>query len=246
MDERLADHGAIEAVAALAEPNRRRLYEFVIGSADAVGRDEAVAALGIKRELVAFHLDRLVEAGLLRAEYRRLSGRTGPGAGRPAKLYRRTEQEISVSLPARRYERAAELMATALGRVGDASGIQALAAVARQRGMAVGREARRMFGRRRGAARSLAGLVDLLSGAGYEPRVETDGTVCLGNCPYAALTTDHRELTCGMNLAWAEGVVTGLGVGDVTARLAPEAGRCCVVFDAKDSNATGPTKAMIA
>ncbi len=223
----------IDAVAALAEPNRRRLYEFVVASDDAVGRDEAVAALGMKRELAAFHLDRLVEAGLLQAEFRRLSGRTGPGAGRPAKLYRRIDQEIGVSLPARRYDRAADLMAAALGRLSGASGLEALASVARERGTTMGLEARRVLGRRRATARSLAGLIDVLRGAGYEPRIESDGTVCLRNCPYTSLITDHRELTCSMNLAWAEGVVTGLGVDHVSTKLAPEPGRCCVVFDAK-------------
>ena len=206
------------------------------GSADPDPID-AVAALGIKRELAAFHLDRLVEAGLLQTEYRRLSGRTGPGAGRPAKLYRRTDAEIGVSFPARRYAWVADVMATALGRLSDASGIESLATIARERGRAVGLEALRALGRRPGRVRSLSGLVDVLRGAGYEPRLEPDGTVCLRNCPYSALTADHRELTCGMNLAWAQGVVAGLGVEDVSTTLAPEAGRCCVVFDATSQKA---------
>src|SRR5512139_1666519 len=111
------DSDAIDAVAALGEPTRHALYDLVAGSAEPVGRDDAVTALGISRELAAFHLDRLVEAGLLETEYRRRSGRTGPGAGRPAKLYRRAGHEIEVSLPPRRYDRAAALMATALRRV---------------------------------------------------------------------------------------------------------------------------------
>jgi predicted ArsR family transcriptional regulator len=222
----------IEAVAALAEPTRRRLYDLVSASGEPVGRDDAVTTLGISRELAAFHLDRLVEAGLLQAEYRRLSGRTGPGAGRPAKLYRRAEREVEVSLPVRRYDRAADLMATALARLDGTSGIEALASVARERGTAVGIEARRLTGRRLGSLRSLRGVVDVLRGAGYEPQVAPDGTICVRNCPYRALAADHRDLTCGMNLAWAEGVVTGLGGLDITVELAPAPGRCCVVFQA--------------
>ena len=220
----------IDAVAALAEPTRRALYDLVAAGREPVGRDDAVAALGISRELAAFHLDRLVEAGLLETEYRRRTGRTGPGAGRPAKLYRRTAREVQVSLPPRRYDRAAELMATALLRLGDAAGIQSLARVARERGTAVGAEAQGGAGRRRGRLGSLRGLVDVLRGAGYEPEIEPDGTVCLRNCPYSALAAEHRDLTCGMNLAWAEGVVDGLGVSGVDVELAPEPGRCCVVF----------------
>ena len=140
----------IDAVAALAEPTRRALYDLVAASTEAVGRDDAAAASGISRELAAFHLDRLVEAGLLQTEFRRRSGRTGPGAGRPAKLYRRAARDITVSLPARQYERAADLMATALQRLPGGSGIEAAARAARERGTSIGTEARRRAGRRLG------------------------------------------------------------------------------------------------
>ena len=126
----------IEAVAQLEEPNRRRLYDLVVGSPEAVGRDAAAAALQMSRELAAFHLDRLVEVGLLDVEFRRLGGRTGPGAGRPAKLYKRTERDVSVSLPARHYERAADLMATALERAGPESTATVIS-IARERGAPV-------------------------------------------------------------------------------------------------------------
>src|SRR5438105_14446775 len=90
----------IERVALLDEPARRRLYDFVSGRNAPVGRDEAAAATGMSRGLAAFHLDRLAEAGLLDVEFRRLTGRTGPGAGRPAKLYARAGRRVSVNLPA--------------------------------------------------------------------------------------------------------------------------------------------------
>lgn len=222
----------IEAVAALAEPTRRALYDLVAASTDAVGRDDAAAALGISRELAAFHLDRLIEAGLLQAEYRRRSGRTGPGAGRPAKLYRRTTQGVEVSLPARRYERAADIMATALGRLEDGSGVEALAQVAREQGVALGASARRKTaGGPAGTPASMDGLVDVLDGEGYEPLAGPDGAVRLRNCPYRVLAEHHRDITCGMNLAWAHGLVDGLGVPHVSVELAPEPGRCCVVFE---------------
>jgi predicted ArsR family transcriptional regulator len=220
----------ITAVAALAEPTRRALYDLVAASPAAVGRDDAVTALGISRELAAFHLDRLVDVGLLTTEYRRRSGRTGPGAGRPAKFYRRSAGEVDLSIPPRRYDRAAELMASALQRLAGRSGIEALVRVARERGVRVGVDARRPAGRRTGRRPSLRGLIDVLDNAGYEPDVVTEGTVCLRNCPYKLLVEDHRDLLCGMNLAWAEGVVDGLGVQGVTVALAPEPGRCCVVF----------------
>lgn len=230
MTNRSAVEDAIGAVALLDEPKRRQLYDLVAASESPVGRDEAAAALGISRELAAFHLDRLVAAGMLDTEYMRLGGRRGPGAGRPAKLYRRADRELGISFPPRHYDLVADLMATALDRLGGETGVRAAAAVARERGTTAGAAMRRSVGARSGARRLLLGLLEVLRGAGYEPQVDTStGTLSLRNCPYDALTAEHRELTCGMNIAWAEGVVHGLG-SRVSAELAPEPGRCCVVF----------------
>ena len=220
----------IEAIALLEEPNRRRLYGLVATSAEPIGRDDAAATLGISRELAAFHLDRLVEAGLLDAQYRRRSGRSGPGAGRPAKLYQRSNREVAVTLPPRHYDLAADLMATALDRLGDAAGAVVAADAARERGRATGTEAQRRVGTRPSRRRRMIELLDVLRGAGYEPVVDAaTGAVSLRNCPYRSLAESHRALTCAMNLAWAEGVIDGLGA-HVGAELAPDPSRCCVVF----------------
>ena len=121
-------------------------------------------------------------------------------------------------------------MAIALRRVADGAGLEALARTAREAGTALGVQARRRVVEGTARIRSGQRLVDVLDEAGYEPLVEVDGTVCLRNCPYGAVAADHRDVTCGMNLAWAEGVVDGLGVADVGVELAPEPGRCCVIF----------------
>src|SRR4051812_50187087 len=112
-DDRTAQ---VTAVAALAEPTRRRLYDYVVRSPEPVSRDDVAAATGVPRPTTAFHLDRLVADGLLDVHYERRSGRTGPGAGRPAKLYRRAECSVSVSLPERRDGPAGALLAPGLGR----------------------------------------------------------------------------------------------------------------------------------
>ena len=101
------DDSSIDAARALGDPLRRRLYEHVADSGGEVGRAEAAEALGIQRTLAAHHLDRLVDAGLLDVGRRKVSGREGPGSGRPAKLYRRSESEVSIQLPPRDYELAA-------------------------------------------------------------------------------------------------------------------------------------------
>ena len=230
MSDEPALHDPIAQIGVLAEPNRQRLYDLVVHSGEPVGRDDAATALAMSRELAAFHLDRLVGAGLLETENRRRGGRSGPGAGRPAKLYRRAGREIVVSLPPRRYDLAADLMATTLAGLDAQAGVAALAEVAHERGVATGKDARRSAGPRPGRRRSLTALVETLVGAGFEPNLEqSSGTVSLRNCPYNALAIEHRDLTCGMNLAWAQGVVDGSGT-QATVELDPAPGRCCVTF----------------
>src|SRR3954454_20889923 len=141
MDE---EHAAqVSAVAALAEPTRRRLYEYVVRQASAVGRDDVAEALDVPRATAAFHLDRLGADGLLDVHYERRTGRSGPGAGRPAKLYRRAECSVSVSLPERRYDLAGQLLASALAeseRTGERP-VEALGRLAHDRGEQLGSEA---------------------------------------------------------------------------------------------------------
>src|SRR5436190_635629 len=108
----------LEAIGLLQDPARRSLYAYVAGQGREVSRNEAAAAVGMQRTLAAFHLDRLASAGLLDVTYRRLTGRTGPGAGRPAKLYRRPTKERSVSLPPRDFARLASVLAETVERSG--------------------------------------------------------------------------------------------------------------------------------
>jgi len=220
----------IEAIALLDEPARRAVYEWVVARHRPVGRDETAVGVGISRALAAFHLDRLAGGGLLETEFRRLTGRTGPGAGRPAKLYRRADREIAVSLPERRYDVAAGLLAGALEDVTGERPPAALRAAAHEMGEEVGRSAKSAAGPRPSRARRQAALVDTLAERGYEP-IERDGSLRLGNCPFDALVDTHRDLVCGMNLALADGVLDGLGERHASARIDRQPGLCCVAFD---------------
>lgn len=219
----------IDAIALLDEPVRRKLYDWVVRQGRPIGRDEASAGAGVSRALTAFHLDRLAKAGLLATEFRRLSGKTGPGAGRPSKLYMRSDRDIRVSLPERRYDIAAELMADALE---DASGppSRSLQDAAHRMGEEVGSAAKDAAGPRPTRARRHDALVQTLEERGYEP-VEGGGTLRLRNCPFHALVDDHRDLVCGMNLALAEGILDGLGEERISAHLDRQPGLCCVAFD---------------
>ena len=207
----------LERVAVLSEPVRRRLYELVARSGVPVDRDTAAQRVGIGRPLAAFHLDRLVHAGLLDVEFRRRSGRTGPGAGRPAKFYvRPADQEISVDLPPRSYDMAAEILATGVERAGRARA--SVMEAARERGRAM-------------AAGGSRGLLPMLEAEGYEPFVdEDDDVVRLRNCPFHALVAEHRELTCAMNHALLGGAAAAIATSGYRAVSDPREGLCCVAF----------------
>jgi predicted ArsR family transcriptional regulator len=219
MDDDLSARAA--GIGALAEPVRRDLYLFVVGRPDPVSREQAAEGVGVPRHTAKFHLDRLVDEGLLEVEFRRLTGRTGPGAGRPAKLYRRSARELSVSLPQRRYDLAGKILAAAVDRAAREQ-VPVDAAV---------RDAARDEGRRSAAAAEPeAGeerLTEVLVDHGYEPRLRDD-EMLLANCPFDALVHDHTALVCGLNEQFVEGVLEGLGCTDWRTRLDPEPGLCCV------------------
>ncbi|MFD9369860.1 helix-turn-helix transcriptional regulator [Streptomyces sp. NPDC060020] len=235
----------IDAIAVLQDPVRRRLYEYVVAQGREVGRNEAAEAAGVARTLAAHHLDKLAEAGLLESGSRRLTGRSGPGAGRPAKVYTRARAEWSVSLPARDYRTAAELLAEAAEQAGLDAG---LCVAARRRGEAL-----------RGSAAPCGGLeeaMELLAARGYEPHLEGVGStgdegaggveaaageaaaaarvVRMRNCPFHAVAERFPPLVCGMNLALLEGL---LGAdGPVRARMDARPGECCVVVEDSKNN----------
>lgn len=198
----------VAAVAALDEPTRRRLYAYVARRPEPVSRDEAAAALRIPRATVAFHLDKLAAEDLLTVTYERRTERAGPGAGRPAKLYRRSERQVCVSLPERRYELAGNLMAAALEESG---------ASLRRRARVAGKA----LGARGGEVRAL------LEEHGFEPDVDGRDVV-LRNCPFHDLAREYPELVCGMALGLVEGMLAGLGCATLRPRPDTRPGGCCI------------------
>ncbi len=219
----------IAAISLLDDPIRRGLYLYVAERRCEVGRDEAARALRISRALAAFHLDKLVQQGLLDASYRRLTDRRGPGAGRPAKLYYRSTRQLDLTLPERRYELAGRVFARALTAVAPAAR-GALQRAARAEGRGLGADARRSTNGNAGSDRQLANAIAVLDECGYAP-ARVNGEVRLRNCPFDALANECRPLVCGMNLALLRGLLAAAGARGTRAELRPpEAGSCCVVL----------------
>jgi predicted ArsR family transcriptional regulator len=220
----------IASISALDDPIRAAILIHVSRSGGEVSRDQAAEAVGVTRRVAAFHLDRLAEDGWLEVGFRRLTGKTGPGAGRSSKLYRRSAKRVDVSMPVRNYE----LMARALGSAIEQSDRPGLARElepgAREFGATVGANARARTERNASRNELADALIDELSDQGFEPFVDAGSVVRLRNCPYHDMARENSDLVCAMNLALLQGVAEGLELADVTAKLVPRDGMCCVAF----------------
>jgi predicted ArsR family transcriptional regulator len=217
--ERKVGPEGIVSAAALADPLRRRLYELAVAAEAPIGRDEAAREAGIGRSLAAYHLDQLVEDGWLEVSYARRDGRTGPGAGRPAKFYAPTAVEVTVQVPPRDDTLVAHLLATAVEADPSGEARQALRAATRAAGRALGE--------------TLAGdpgdaMLDALTARGYAPLATDDG-IRLRNCPFHHLVDDHLDLVCSLNEDLLGAAAEAGDVG-LVAVLDPQPGWCCVVL----------------
>jgi predicted ArsR family transcriptional regulator len=228
--DRQAQRDDVSRLNSLGDPTRRALYDYVIRRPEPTGRDEAAAAAGVGRTLAAYHLDRMVEDGLLEVSFARRSGRTGPGAGRPAKLYRRAAREFNVSLPPRDYELAAKILAKAVDSELTGRARAALEESARSFGKEIAAEVEsRASGR--SPARRMTIFEKVLAERGYEPFRDEDGVLRLRNCPFDRLADAHRQMVCGMNLALLDRAVQAPEGPVFSASLDPRPGLCCVALE---------------
>lgn len=228
----------LEVIATLRHPTRRRLYRYVERQPRAVSRDEAAEAARVSRALAAFHLEKLVRVGLLKAEYRRLSGRSGPGAGRTSKLYRRSRHEFAVSLPRRNHELLARLLAQSLSSAPRASPGRASPGIApaREYGRSLGRRARGRVRGRPGPERLLGCVEDVLESLGFDPYRASSSELRLRNCPFDPLSRLFTPLVCGVGQEIMSGVVEGVAAEQARVGRDDQPDRCCGVIS---STATG-------
>jgi predicted ArsR family transcriptional regulator len=221
----------LTGLAGLGDPIRRALYRYVADRGVPVSRDEAAHAAGISRPLAAYHLDRLVDDGLLEPRYHRRGGRRGPGAGRPAKHYVRAHRQLELSLPARDYAGLAELLAGAVEADRSGAAKAALNRAAATLGAELGTEAARPTAPDGDPDQVLAAVRQALAARGYEP-YDDDGTIRLRNCPFDRIAAQHRQLVCGANHAMLQALTDQVDGDPPTVRavLDPQPGRCCVTL----------------
>ncbi|MFG2196814.1 helix-turn-helix transcriptional regulator [Streptomyces sp. NPDC048639] len=227
----------VEAVSVLADEVRRRLYAFVRRAHRPVTREEAAGDAGISAKLGAFHLDKLVAAGLLTSRYDNPDGI--PRVGRKPKVYEPAATDIRISIPERRPDVLAEILIDAVLDQQQGEDAQAAARrTARHRGEELG-TATRASSRpgRLGPERSVTLSQSVLEEHGFEPDRKAPTELRLLNCPFRPLAVRSPELVCGINHAFLDGFLTGLQAGGIDAVLAPHPGRCCVELRATGSTA---------
>lgn len=214
------ERARLTALAAVSDPADRACFDVVAASTVPMGRDEVAAALQLPRATAAFRLDKLVTIGLLSTEFQRRTGRAGPGAGRPAKLYRLAVDEVTASVPERHYDLAAQLLAGAVERAEGGTPLrEALERTASERGIEIGREAR--------------SLDAALNGCGYVPEPDA-GEIRLTNCPFHRLAVSHTTTICAVNHALLQGVLEGVGDDPGRAAFQPDPPGCCVRIRSAD------------
>ncbi|MEV0672422.1 helix-turn-helix domain-containing protein [Mycobacterium sp. NPDC050441] len=216
MFPRAAQPAAMSALSTLDDPLRRELYQLVADSDEPVSREDAAAAAGIGRTLAAYHLDKLADAELLAVTYQRPDGRSGPGAGRPAKLYSLAERELAVSVPPRDYQLLAGILVASIEQDTDGAVRAVVEQAARDAGT-------------RAAHDADGDLLDALRGCGYVPRTDPDGRISLRNCPFHAVARDHLDVVCGLNLELIRGAIAASSSNTAHAELNPRPGHCCVL-----------------
>lgn len=229
-DEKAQEFDQLSAMSALAEPNRRTLYDYVAAAGTWVCRDEAAESTGLQRGVTAHHLDRLADEGLLDVDYQRLSGRTGPGAGRPSKVYRRTLRDFSYSLPPRDYEFVGRMLADAVASA-QSSGddvSQTVTGAARTEGQNLGAAINERFTATASAVDAQSTVLEVLREHGFDPEEQSDGTVRLRNCPFRLLAQRQTELICGMNHQLLDAALEAADAACFDAVLQPDPDCCCV------------------
>ncbi len=229
----------ISAVAALDDDLRRGMFEFIRTARRPVTRDEAAAVVGISRKLAAFHLDKLVDLGLLSADFAPAEGRRR--VGRAPKVYEATDIDICVTIPERRHGLLAEILLEAVLAEDDTQGARdAASEVAALRGRDLGAQERaRTRPGRIGAERALTMAERILASEGFEPEREEPACLRLRNCPFHPLASRSPEFVCGINHAFVSGVLTGLEATRVSAELVPRSGECCVELRAMVGDTPG-------
>jgi predicted ArsR family transcriptional regulator len=104
----------MDVLDAIGDPDLRETLLAVRRRPRAASIGEVAEATGVHRNVARRRLERLTAAGLLTAGFERPPGRSGPGAGRPAKVYSAAPETTAIEFPERRYAELVGLLVDAV------------------------------------------------------------------------------------------------------------------------------------
>lgn len=104
----------MDRLAGVGDPELRAAFAYALAEAHPVTADDLAGAHGLHRNVARSRLERLAETGLLSRGYERRTGRSGPGAGRPAKTYSVAPHLRSIEFPQRHFEKIVALLVDTL------------------------------------------------------------------------------------------------------------------------------------
>ncbi|GBD83663.1 helix-turn-helix domain protein [bacterium BMS3Abin02] len=205
MDVRNLEQTLNKLTATLGDPTRRSIYLRVRSSPEPLTATLVANEFGIHPNVARHHLDRLTEEGYLEVTRRRPTGKTGPGAGRPAKCYAATLKEIDLQFPTRRYDLLIDLLVRIVLHLAPGDGLQIA--------LEIGRD----FGRELASgitttgdgdlAASLETVASLMQKEGFEIIADPAGEKLLTeHCPFSAGKFEHPEVLCSLD----RGIMTGI------------------------------------
>jgi predicted ArsR family transcriptional regulator len=207
----------MDHLAAVGDPELREALLFARGQARPVTADELAEEKGLHRNVARSRLERLVEAGLLAVAYERRTGRSGPGAGRPAKTYSVVPQLAKIEFPADQHESLAGLLVDALVARGGEEPL-------REVGVNFGRELARTARLRpaknleTGFERVCAAVRRLGYQASLEHADDHGAVIATPTCPLRPLVRacpEAVEIDRGMWAGLASCALDGVEVGEV-------------------------------
>jgi predicted ArsR family transcriptional regulator len=224
----------MDHLAAVGDPDLRDALLFARSHARPVTADELAEARNLHRNVARSRLERLADAGLLSADYERRTGRTGPGAGRPAKTYSVVPQVTSIAFQDQN-ESLAGLLVDALAARGGAEPL-------REVGVEFGRELARSA-RLRPAKTTKTGFERVCAAVrrlGYQASLESvddaGAVIATPTCPLRPLVRARQEAVAidrGMWAGLANCALDGVEVGEVrceTRDCLDDHASCKVVF----------------
>lgn len=207
LDERISD-----LTSALGDPTRRAIYVAVRESASPMTTARVAELFGLHPNVARHHLDKLAGDGWLVVSHRRPPGKSGPGAGRPAKTYGASNREVSLHFGPRRYELLVDLLMRVLARVAPDD----IAGVAEEVGIEYGRELAGEIGapEESGYAEAVQAVSVAMTGLGFRMDPDIDGQQLLtSHCPFGEAAADHPDVVCSLDRGIVTGLVGGLAAG---------------------------------